>query len=52
MMFAAPTFSQDMALYPPAEIKWRDGPGSLRPGAKFAVLEGDPSKEGPFVMRL
>ena len=52
MMFAAPTFGQDMALYSPTDIKWRDGPGSLQPGAKFAVLEGDLSKEGPFVMRL
>lgn len=24
----------------------------MQPGAKFAVLEGDPAKEGPFVMRL
>lgn len=35
-----------------AETKWKDGPGSLPPGAKFAVLEGDPGKDGPFVMRL
>jgi quercetin dioxygenase-like cupin family protein len=28
-----------------------DGPPSLPPGAKVAVLEGDPSKPGPFVMR-
>jgi hypothetical protein len=41
-----------MGFHSPAEIKWKDGPGSLPPGAKFAVLEGDPSKEGPFLMRL
>src|SRR5262249_2181518 len=35
----------------PADIKWQDGPASLPRGAKIAVLEGDPSKEGPFVMR-
>jgi quercetin dioxygenase-like cupin family protein len=39
-------------LYPPANIKWKDGPPSLPPGAKFAVLEGDPGKEGMFVMRV
>ncbi len=42
----------NMALHTPAEIKWKDGPPSLPPGAKFAILEGDPSKEGMFVMRV
>ena len=42
----------EVGFYPPAEVKWKDGPGSLSAGAKFAVLEGDPTKEGPFVMRL
>lgn len=41
-----------MALYPPAEIKWNEGPASLPPGAEIAVLEGDPSKAGPFVFRV
>ncbi len=41
-----------MGFYSPSEVKWKDGPGSLPAGAKFAVLEGDPAKEGPFVMRL
>jgi quercetin dioxygenase-like cupin family protein len=39
-------------LYPPTEIQWKDGPPSLPLGAKIAVLEGDPSKEGMFVMRV
>jgi quercetin dioxygenase-like cupin family protein len=39
-------------LYPPPEIKWIDGPPSLPKGAQFAVLEGDPAKEGPFVFRV
>ena len=39
-------------LDPPAEIQWKDGPPSLPPGAKIAVLEGDPTKEGMFVMRV
>lgn len=36
----------------PDGLKWQDGPPSLPPGAKFAVLEGDPTKEGPFVFRV
>jgi quercetin dioxygenase-like cupin family protein len=39
-------------IYKATDIKWKDGPASIPPGAKFAVLEGDPTKEGPFVMRL
>ena len=38
-------------IYPSSSLKWVDGPPSLPPGAKVAVLEGDPSKPGPFVMR-
>jgi uncharacterized protein (TIGR02246 family) len=34
------------------EIVWRDGPPSLPPGAKMAVLEGDPMQPGPFTLRL
>lgn len=33
-----------------AEIKWEDYPG--RPGVKMAVIEGDLSKAGPFLMRV
>jgi hypothetical protein len=40
------------ALYPPADIQWKDGPPSLPKGAKIAVLEGDPAKEGMFVMHI
>ena len=36
----------------PADITWMDGPPSLPAGCKFAVLSGDPKKEGLFVMRL
>lgn len=36
----------------PSDIKWVEGPASLPPGAKLALLEGDPKKEGPFTMRL
>ena len=36
----------------PAEIEWKPGPALLPAGAQIAVLEGDPSKEGPFTIRL
>lgn len=39
-------------LYPIQAIEWKDGPASLPKGAKIAILEGDPSKEGPFVFRV
>lgn len=42
----------EMAVFLPANVQWKDGPGSLPAGAKFAILEGDPTKEGVFTMRL
>jgi quercetin dioxygenase-like cupin family protein len=41
-----------VAIFPAAGIKWKDGPPSLQKGAQVAVLEGDPAKEGPFVLRV
>jgi hypothetical protein len=41
-----------VSVNPPDQIEWRDGPPSLPKGAQMAVLEGDPSKEGPFVFRV
>jgi quercetin dioxygenase-like cupin family protein len=52
------TFAQDhkqssgIELFPLDTIKWQEGPPSLPKGAMIAVLEGDPTKEGPFVFRL
>lgn len=34
------------------DVKWVDGPPTIPPGAKAAVLDGDPKKEGIFTMRL
>jgi quercetin dioxygenase-like cupin family protein len=34
------------------DIKWGDAPPSVPKGAKLAVLQGDPGKTGPFVIRL
>lgn len=50
--YAAEHGSADARLHIAEKIEWKDGPPSLPPGAKFAVLEGDPAKEGMFVMRL
>jgi len=49
---AEETQSTDMRLYPPTTIEWKEGPAALPPGAKMAMLEGDPTKEGPFVVRF
>src|SRR6266850_1263268 len=55
---AAATFGQGHAdsmgpaIHRPENLKWQDGPASLPPGAKIAVLDGDPNKPGPFVMRF
>src|SRR4051812_29092340 len=34
------------------DVQWGPAPNTLPPGAKLAVLEGDPSKPGPFTIRL
>jgi len=36
----------------PESITWQPGPPALPKGAMMAVLSGDPSKDGPFVLRL
>jgi quercetin dioxygenase-like cupin family protein len=50
-----PSGHQELAnfeLFPADKIRWHAGPPSLPKGAMIAVLEGDPSKEGPFVFRV
>ena len=42
----------DMQLYSPTAIEWKAAPAALPAGAKMSVLEGDPTKEGPFVVRF
>lgn len=39
-------------MFMPADIKWVDGPPSLPPGGKMAVLQGDPEKKGLFTLRF
>ena len=36
----------------PATVQWGPGPAALEPGARSAVLYGDPAKNELFVMRL
>jgi hypothetical protein len=50
--FAAPQAQESPVLVSPTDIEWKDAPPSLPHGAKAALIFGDPSKEGPFVIRL
>lgn len=44
--------AQHAIVVQPDQVAWSAGPPSLPAGAKAAVLEGDPTKKGPFTMRL
>jgi quercetin dioxygenase-like cupin family protein len=35
-----------------SELEWGPAPATLPKGAEITVLSGDPSKDGPFVLRL
>jgi hypothetical protein len=35
----------------PDDVKWGPAPPSLPAGAKLAIISGDPSKAGPYVIR-
>ena len=51
--FTAPADTMEAhTIVPPQEIKWAPAPDVLPPGAKAAVLFGNPDKEGLFVLRL
>lgn len=39
-------------IYTPADIEWRDGPGSFEAGSQYAILEGNPGEEGLFTMYI
>lgn len=49
---APPHKERGFELFPVNKIVWKDGPPSLPKRAQIAVLEGDPSREGPFVFRV
>jgi len=51
---AAPVMAEEAGphvMLTAAELQWGDAPPALPKGSKVAVLEGDPSKPGPFTMR-
>src|SRR5262245_14144223 len=49
---AASPVQEGPVLILPADLKWADAPPSLPKGSWFCVLQGDPSKEEMFTLRL
>lgn len=49
---SASTTAEQHIVFTPADLKWMDAPPGLPPGAKMAVLEGDPMKKGNFTVRM
>lgn len=43
--------NMNLSVFTPDSVKWVEAPPSLPRGAKIAVLEGDPNKDGLFVFR-
>lgn len=55
LAIAAPSIAQENhpdTLKGPNEAKWGPAPPVLPKGVQIAVLSGDPTKSGPFVVRL
>jgi quercetin dioxygenase-like cupin family protein len=53
LVYGTQTSQHDASIHTPDKIAWRDGPPSLPTGAQFAVIDGDPAKDGEFfAMRL
>lgn len=55
LVILAPAAAQQQhqhAMVNAGDVTWTDGPSSLPKGSQMAVLYGDPSKDGIFVMRL
>jgi quercetin dioxygenase-like cupin family protein len=50
-LLAAPASAEEYTAVMVKDIKWQDAP-SIGPGAKTAVIQGDPKSSGPFVMRI
>lgn len=49
---APPPISSAHVVVPAAKVTWVDPPPSVPPGAKLAVISGDPSKPEMFTIRL
>lgn len=50
-LMSVPAWAMEYKAVMTPDIKWVDAP-SISPGAKSAVIDGDPKSSGPFVMRL
>ena len=46
------TATAEHKIVAPAEMQWVDAPPGVPPGAKLAVLDGDPGKRGQFTVRF
>jgi len=46
------TTTTEHKIFGPTELTWGDAPPGLPAGGKMAVLAGDPTKKGPFTVRL
>lgn len=44
--------SPAVLIVTPDKINWKPAPANMPPGAKIAVIAGDPASEGPFILRL
>lgn len=47
----SPALAAEYTAVMSKDVKWVDAP-SIGPGAKTAVIDGDPKSAGPFVLRL
>ncbi|HEX2061171.1 MAG TPA: cupin domain-containing protein [Thermoanaerobaculia bacterium] len=52
LAFSVCAAAQDHSTTHSDTVKWGKGPAAYAPGAQMAVIRGDPSKEGPYVVRL
>jgi quercetin dioxygenase-like cupin family protein len=49
---AAKPAGPEAVILTPDKIQWGPAPPIFQPGAQFAVIAGDPSKAGPYIVRL
>ena len=47
-----PSLSSAQVVVPASKLVWVDAPPTLPPGAKLALVSGDPSQPGPFTVRV
>jgi quercetin dioxygenase-like cupin family protein len=52
LLVGASLASSDAAHAQKAALEWGPAPASLPPGARMAIVSGDPAKPGPFTVRL